>query len=98
MKVLLAFAFLVASFALFNQLMAQGLPAPAASVPAVVVPVVSGGFFAFVKANLAALALAVYAILDVVIALSPGLAANGLVHAILNLAAKASGQVPPPAA
>lgn len=79
---------------------AQVPPAPAGSPAAVIVappPPASPGVFGFLKANLAAVALAVYAILDVAILLSPSLAGNGLVHQILILAGKASGQTPPAA-
>lgn len=78
---------------------AQVPPAPVGSPAAVIVapPPASPGVFGFLKANLAAVALAVYAILDVAILLSPTLAGNGLVHQILILAGKASGQTPPAA-
>ncbi len=50
----------------------------------------------FVQAHVAAIALAVYAALDVLILVIPSLAGNGLVHQILILAGKLAGMQPPP--
>jgi hypothetical protein len=61
-----------------------------------VTPPASVGVFGFIKANAAAVALMVYAILDVLIIAIPSLSGNGLVHQILLAAGKLAGLTPPP--
>ena len=51
----------------------------------------------FVVANKAAVALAVYAILDLVILINPSASGNGLLHQVLLWAQSISGQQPPSA-
>jgi hypothetical protein len=94
--------FLVLSFVLMFAISAfaqTSSPSPVAAVTATpaVTPAATTGFVAFVKANLAAIALAVYGILDVVVLVSPGLAGNGIVHQLILLTAKLAGQNPPAA-
>jgi hypothetical protein len=50
----------------------------------------------FIMGNKAAIALAVYAILDLAILVNPKLEANGILHQIQLWASSLSGQAPPP--
>jgi len=96
MKTLITILLFVFTFVFIEISMAQSvvqLPSPLVISP--VAAPVSVGFFSFVKANLAVISGALYFLIDLIILLSPSLAANGLLHQVQLWLGKESGQVPP---
>lgn len=96
-KLFVSLLFLGISFVVISEVFAQVPAASVMSSPAVAIvpaPVTSLTFFGFIKANAVAIALAIYAILDVVILAVPSLAGNGLIHQILITTGKLAGQPP----
>jgi hypothetical protein len=69
---------------------------PAPSVTTVTAPVATpvapSGFFAQLMAYKSQIGLAVYALLDLLVLMIPGLAGNGIVHQILIVAGKLANQ------
>jgi hypothetical protein len=99
MKILLMILLCAFTFVFIETAMAQAvlpIASPVAPVVAVVAAApVSVGLLSFVKSNLAVIAGAIYFLIDIVILLSPNLAANGLLHQVQLWLGKESGQVPP---
>jgi hypothetical protein len=95
MKYLVGLLFLILSFVLVEYSFAQAVAPIASPAVAVVAPAASIGFLSFLKSNLVIISGALYFIIDIVILLSPGLAANGLLHQVQLWLGKESGQIPP---
>src|SRR4051812_8964485 len=98
MKKVILFAFVIGVLFVSYAIAQEPAASPAPSVAAVISPVTPTtplGVIGFIKEHLAAIALAIYAVLDVLIYAIPSLKGNGLVQQIFIAAGKLSGQKPP---